>query len=207
LSKKTTGVDSIAFSDVKRIPVPVPPLGDQERIVKVMNKADDLRKLRTHADRRTVALLPALFHEMFGDPTTVGNRWPTVPLKSLGKVTTGNTPPRKNPEFFGDFIEWVKTNNIDATRGIVTKTAEGLSEQGISWARIVPAGSVLITCIAGTRKLIGDAAVVDRDVAINQQINAVTPNAESDSAFLCQQIGALKSVIQKRATGVMTGII
>src|SRR5207302_9009042 len=49
--------------------------------------------------------------------------------------------------------------------------------------------------------------VVDRDVAINQQINAVTPNAESDSAFLCQQIGALKGVIQKRATGVMTGII
>jgi type I restriction enzyme S subunit len=207
LSKKTTGVDSIAFSDVKQIPVPVPTLGEQERIVNLLDKADKLRKLRAGADSRISALLPGLFHEMFGDPALTGNRWPKVPLKKLGTITTGNTPSRKNLAFFGDFIEWIKTNNIDAASGIVTRAAEGLSETGTSQGRIVPAGAVLITCIAGSRNLIGDAAVVDRDVAINQQINAFIPNANSDSAFICQQIRALKGVIQKRATGVMTGIV
>jgi type I restriction enzyme S subunit len=73
--------------------------------------------------------------------------------------------------------------------------------------RVVHSGAVLITCIAGSRERIGDAAVTDRDVAINQQINAITPTRDNDSSFICQQIGALKGVIQKRATGNMTGII
>jgi type I restriction enzyme S subunit len=184
-----------------------PSLAEQDRIVKLLDEADELRNLRAQADHRTAALVPALFHDMFGDPSSARNPWPTVPLMNLGRVTTGNTPPRNTTEFFGDFVEWVKTDNIDSTRGIVTKAAEGLSEEGASRGRIVPAGAVLVTCIAGSRKLIGNAAVVDRNVAINQQINAVIPHPDTESAFLCQQIGALKGIIQKRATGIMTGII
>src|SRR5258708_2184387 len=48
--------------------VPVPSMAEQERIVKLLDEADDLRKLRAQADRRTADLIPALFHEMFGDP-------------------------------------------------------------------------------------------------------------------------------------------
>ena len=47
--------------------MPVPPLAEQERIVKLLDEADELRKLRAQADRRTADLIPALFHEMFGD--------------------------------------------------------------------------------------------------------------------------------------------
>lgn len=197
----------LKFRDLCAIPIFAPPVEEQERLASLVDEAYELRSLRTQADSRSADLISALFTEMFGEPISFGNRWPIVPLKNLGKVTTGNTPPRKNAEFFGDFIEWVKTNNIDATRGIITKAAEGLSEEGARLGRIVPTGTVLITCIAGSRELIGNAAITDRDVAINQQINAITPNTNTDSAFLCQQIGALKDVIQKRATGVMTGII
>ena len=48
--------------------IPVPPLAEQERIVKLLDEADELRKLRAQADRRTADLIPSLFHEMFGDP-------------------------------------------------------------------------------------------------------------------------------------------
>ena len=50
------------------IPIAVPPLAEQERIVKLLDEADELRKLRAQADYRTADLIPALFHEMFGDP-------------------------------------------------------------------------------------------------------------------------------------------
>jgi type I restriction enzyme S subunit len=53
----------------------VPPLVEQERIVKLLDEADELRKLRAQADRRTAALIPALFHEMFGDPTVSKRKW------------------------------------------------------------------------------------------------------------------------------------
>jgi type I restriction enzyme, S subunit len=47
--------------------VPVPPLPEQERIVKLLDEADELRKLRAQADRRTADLISAFFQEMFGD--------------------------------------------------------------------------------------------------------------------------------------------
>lgn len=78
LSKKTTGVDSIAFADVKKIPVPVPPLAEQERIVRLLDEADELRKLRAQADRHTDALIAASFHEMFGDPDINPKGWRVV---------------------------------------------------------------------------------------------------------------------------------
>lgn len=53
---------------VKKLKVPLPPVEEQERIAKLLDEADELRKLRVQSDRRVAALIPALFHEMFGDP-------------------------------------------------------------------------------------------------------------------------------------------
>jgi len=55
--------------------IPLPPLAEQERIVKLLDEADELVKLRAQADRRTAALIPALFHEMFGDPAANDRKW------------------------------------------------------------------------------------------------------------------------------------
>ena len=198
---------SISIDRLKTIPVEFPPLAEQEQIVRLLDDADELLLLQAQADRRTDALLPAVFHEMFGEPTAANTRWQTSAIKGMGKVVTGNTPPRKNTKFYGSFIEWVKTDNIAPTSRIVGKATEMLSEQGAARGRVVPAGSVLVKCIAGSRDRIGDAAVTDREVAINQQINAIVPTAETDSAFLCELVRAIKPVIQSKLTGVMTGII
>jgi type I restriction enzyme S subunit len=72
------------------ISVPVPPLEEQERIVKLLDEADELRKLRTKADRRTADLVPALFHEMFGDPTHLEKmHWPFKPMSQFAEVSYG----------------------------------------------------------------------------------------------------------------------
>jgi type I restriction enzyme, S subunit len=52
--------------DLMRVEVAVPPIAEQERIVKLLAEADELRKLRTTANQRTAALIPALFHAAFG---------------------------------------------------------------------------------------------------------------------------------------------
>ena len=75
--------------DLMRADVPVPPLAEQERIVKLLDEADELRKLRTQVDRRTAQLIPALFHEMFGDPDTNPKKLPIVRLEMLLSFRTG----------------------------------------------------------------------------------------------------------------------
>lgn len=62
-------------SEVAKIPISVPPLPEQERIVNLLDQADELRKLREQADRRSAELIPAIFHEMFGDPVENSRNW------------------------------------------------------------------------------------------------------------------------------------
>jgi type I restriction enzyme S subunit len=61
----------------ERTEIPVPPLAEQERIVKLLDEADELRKLRAQADDRTAVLIAALFDEMFGNPATNPKGWPS----------------------------------------------------------------------------------------------------------------------------------
>jgi type I restriction enzyme S subunit len=68
---------------VQNLSIPVPPLAEQERIVKLLDEADALRKLRTDADRCTAALIPALFDEMFDDPSQNSLRLPLTRLADL----------------------------------------------------------------------------------------------------------------------------
>jgi type I restriction enzyme S subunit len=78
LVARTTGANYPAVNDgeVKDVAIPVPHLAEQERIVKLLDEADELRKLRAQADRRTADLIPALFHDMFGGPAINPFGWP-----------------------------------------------------------------------------------------------------------------------------------
>lgn len=81
------------FHDFAKLEIPVPPRPDQERIVALLDEADALRKLRTQADQRTADLIPALFHDMFGDPATNPMGWSTSRLgDALTKIESGWSP-------------------------------------------------------------------------------------------------------------------
>ncbi len=58
----------------------------QERIVKLLGEANELRKLRAQADQRTAQLAPALFHEMFGDPRTNPRHLTVIPLAQILEI-------------------------------------------------------------------------------------------------------------------------
>lgn len=82
-------------SDLLRIPIPVPSMEEQRRIVRLLDAAEDLRRLRQQADRRTAELVPAIFHEMFGDPATNSRAWPVFPFGLLATNEDGRRRPVK----------------------------------------------------------------------------------------------------------------
>lgn len=55
--------------------VPLPPLPVQERIVEILQRADEVRQKRKQALELADEILPALFLEMFGDPATNPKGW------------------------------------------------------------------------------------------------------------------------------------
>lgn len=85
----TATVPGLSRPTLYSLPVPVPPLAEQERIVKLLDEAEAIRKLRSQADQRTADLIPALFHEMFGDPVTNPMGWPLLKLPDLCVADAG----------------------------------------------------------------------------------------------------------------------
>jgi len=143
---------------------------------------------------------------MFGDPVTNPMGWVKKPLGETCDIITGNTPPRANLEYYGDFIEWIKTDNIQPSDSTLTPSAEQLSEQGFERCRYVEANSILMACIAGSMNTIGNVAITDRRVAFNQQINALTPK-EYDSTFLYMLLKAMKGVLSQSVNKMLKGIL
>jgi type I restriction enzyme, S subunit len=79
LSGSTT-FKEVSRSTLRKYQLPVPPLAEQERIVRLLDEADELQKLRAQADHRTADLIPALFHEMFGSLER------SLPSSTLGEL-------------------------------------------------------------------------------------------------------------------------
>ena len=185
--------------------IPLPSIDEQIRVVHVL---DGVRSLIKGANRQIAeldALVKSRFVEMFGDPTAPDDRWPVSRLDGFTKIITGNTPPRKHAEYYGDGIEWVKTDNIvDST---ITTASERLTEIGRSKARVAPTGSILMACIAGSVKSIGKVGLLDREVAFNQQINAIVPMDIADSRYLLTMFTVSKNYLCSDVNQQLKGIL
>jgi type I restriction enzyme S subunit len=83
----------ISKSTLKEIEIPLPPLPVQERIVEILQKADEIRRKRRKALELANKILPALFLEMFGDPATNPKGWPREPIGALVHFDTAQITP------------------------------------------------------------------------------------------------------------------
>jgi type I restriction enzyme S subunit len=189
------------------MPIPLPPLPEQRRIAAILDKADAVRHKRQQTLDLADQFLRSAFLDMFGDPVTNPKGWPVKKLGEIASITTGNTPSRKEPEYYGTAIEWIKSDNINTPSHFLTPATESLSMEGKGQGRTARAGATLMTCIAGSRSCIGNVALTDREVAFNQQINAIEPGESLDPDFLYMQLLLAQRLIQAASTDSMKGLV
>lgn len=180
---------------------------EQRRIATILATADGIRRRRQSALDHIDLLIKGEFVARFGSPQKNEKNLQTAPISAFGRVVTGNTPPRKDPENYGDAIEWIKSDNINTPSHFLTPSTERLTERGRAIGRTAPAASTLVTCIAGSPSAIGNAALTDREVAFNQQINAIIPHEGTDPYFLYCQVLVGKPLIQAASTNSMKGMV
>ena len=112
----------------------------------------------------------------------IADCWIWICLKQVGRIETGTTPSTKSPANYGGKLPFVKPTDLDQGNYIQT-AREHLSELGAESARVLPAGSTLVTCI-GT---IGKTGFARLSCATNQQINSIIPDAGFDPMFVYLQ--------------------
>ena len=111
--------------------------------MKLLDEADELRKLRAQADRRTAALIPALFHEMFGEPLANTKRFPLRRIGELCDVSRGASP-RPIAKFMGGTVPWIRIGDGSNSGPYITSTAQFVTEEGAARSVFVPPGSLVV---------------------------------------------------------------
>lgn len=215
LFRKQAGSNMTGSAGQKRVPkhfienyeLNVPNKTIQLKVVELLDMMKTLIDKRKESIAKLDELIQAVFLDMFGDPVTNSKRLSIKKLNDMGRIQTGNTPSRKEEKFYGDYVEWIKSDNINTPHHYLTTATEYLSEVGMKVGRHVPENSILVTCIAGSKDCIGNSAIANRTVAFNQQINAITPYENVNPYFLYVQFLVGKKLVQQASTNSMKGLI
>lgn len=83
--KIVVGVPGINRGDLENFQFPLPPLSEQQRIVDILQEAEEIRRFRAEAEAKTAELIPRFFISVFGDPGQNPKKWPRETLASLAE--------------------------------------------------------------------------------------------------------------------------
>lgn len=77
------------------LPICLPSLREQRRIVTILNRADKIESLRSRATERQAEFAAALFSKVFGNPKQIAARFPIRLLREVSDIRSGVTKGRK----------------------------------------------------------------------------------------------------------------
>ena len=205
-SNKAVKGKTLNKATLSKIEVEICAIEKQREIVAVLDKMTLLLESRKNEIALLDDLIKARFVEMFGDHRFNEYNFEKKMLRDTCKVVTGNTPSRAVNEYYGDYIEWIKTDNIVSGQLNPITASESLSEEGMQVGRTVDENAILMACIAGSVASIGRVCVTDRKVAFNQQINAIVPQ-EYNTLFLYTLLQISKNYLVEEINMALKGIL
>ena len=191
---------------MRKMTIPKREMSEQIEIVRKIKSVQSVIDLRNQQLVQLDNLTKARFVEMFGEPRVNEYNFEKKMLRDTCRVVTGNTPSRAVDEYYGDYIEWIKTDNIVSGQLNPTTASESLSEEGMQVGRTVDKNAILMACIAGSIASIGRVCVTDRKVAFNQQINAIVPE-EYNTLFLYTLLQISKEYLVEEINMALKGIL
>ena len=196
----------ITRQGLEKVEIKYYPIEAQKKIVAILSKTRAVITAHHQQLQKLDELVKARFVEMFGDPNDNPKGYSKKQLKDTCRVITGNTPSRAVSEYYGEHIEWIKTDNIVSGLLNPTTATESLSEKGMAVSRTVESGAILMVCIAGSIASIGRVCVTDRKVSFNQQINAIVPS-DYNILFLYVMLQISKEYLVDEINMALKGIL
>ena len=174
-----SAVPSLTIPIINDVDVSLPSLDEQKRIAGVLSSLDDKIDLLNRENSTLEALAETLFRHYFIE--NPNPEWKEMPVSYYGKVICGKTPSKKNEEYYGGEVPFIKIPDMHG-KTYVFNSEDTLSEKGkaLQKEKTLPANSIMVSCIA-TVGLVSMNAIESQT---NQQINSVVPNNEQYRYYL-----------------------
>lgn len=159
---KAVNQASVSIGNLKTIPVALPPLEEQRRIVEVLERAEALRANRRAALARLDNLTQSIFLDMFGDPATNPKGWSKERVGDVSQQIRGVTYAKEDVslEKKPGYLPILRAGNI-SDDGILLDDLVFVPEDRISSVQKLRLNDILIAASSGSLNMVGKAARVD----------------------------------------------
>lgn len=127
-----------------------------------------------------------------------------ITIGELGSIITGNTPPRSNPELYGNYTPFIKATDISETEKYTYTPEEYYSEEGHNKyiKSLIPKGSTCVVTIGSIGKKM---TMAHCDLFINQAMNAIVPNKNFDKEYVYYAVKNILPNIKMLDSGTASG--
>ena len=165
-----TTMPNLNSSILKKLPLVLPPLPEQQAIASVLSALDDKIDLLQRQNQTLEQMAATLFRQWFIEEAK--EDWEEVVLSSFGEVVCGKTPSKKVAEYYGNDIPFLKIPDMHG-KIFIRKTEDNLSILGSKSQikKLIPENSINVSCIA----TVGLVCINDLPLHTNQQINSIIP--------------------------------
>lgn len=149
-------INKTQFSGIK---IYLPPLEEQERIVSILERAEDAIRKREESIRLIDEYLKSVFVDMFGDPVTNPKGWDKKKLSGLGEFKNGMN---FNKSDFGYNIKFLGVSEFKYGNVIndinILPSLELLSEPSQDY--LLKKGDIVFVRSNGSKELVGRSVLI-----------------------------------------------
>lgn len=177
------------------VPVPLPPLDEQRRVVQVLASIDD----KIESNQALAHLLHAIAEQAYR--RALGASRPAL-LGELGTIRGGGTPKSSVPAYWEPAdVAWITVKDMTALAGspVIWRGERNISQLGLqkSSAKLLPAGTVLYT----SRATLGMIAIAQQELSTNEGFITIEPAPGLSSELVYFTLRANRDAIAARANG------
>lgn len=154
---------NLSGANVKKFPIPLPPLEDQKKIAGILDAADTYKQKTKALIKKYDELTQSLFLDMFGDPVTNPKGWEKVNLGEFIKnLNTGVSVNSTDKDYSDDKIGVLKTSCVYS--GIFRPNeAKVIRDDEYKRMKLNPTADSIIISRMNTSELVGKSAYISNN--------------------------------------------
>jgi type I restriction enzyme S subunit len=132
------------------------------------------------------------------DPWLLPSSWHWATIGEIADTTSGGTPRRDRPQFYGGSIPWVKSGEL--RDGIVHQAEESITEEALaaSSAKLFPRGTV---CIALYGATVGRLGILGIGASTNQAVCGIFPTGAISPWFVFRFLQLIRQQLVQLGKG------
>lgn len=131
--------------------------------------------------------------------------WAEISIADIGRIVTGDTPPKKNPAFYGNAYPFIKPTDMTVGQRITTNYEAGYSLEGFQKYRnkLIRAGSTAVVTIGSIGQKL---TFLQNDGFVNQAVNAIIPNTDKfNDLYVYYLLKHNLGLVKQADTGASSG--